>query len=248
MKKGLFILSIALGFTVQAQNLQLFELTSGLPAAASYTFNVPVGSSTFVYEFAVKNSSGASLSTKVRKVTLAAATGQNLYFCNGSTCYPPTTNVSANAVSIGGGQEIPNGTGTYGIRTDFDNGSVASMAIVRYRIYDVSNTSDSASVTIYYNVTTAGINTFSNKIFVSDAVPNPASDVVGLTYNLNGAMANEASVKIFNAIGTLVKTIPVNATKSNMQVDVSDLQEGFYFYSIMADGRVSSTRKFIIER
>ncbi len=247
MYKYILIVFIALGCQISnAQGLQLFQLADSLPAASNYTFTIGAGDPTLVYEFIVKNTSGAAISNKVKKTVLGSQMGQDIYFCYQSVCYTPAT-LASQTVSLGAGQQFPNGGGAYGLRTEFDNNSVVGAASVLYRIYDVNNTTDEVLVTINYNVIATGIESFTNNVSVSNAYPNPVADILKISYNLNATAIN-ASVKIYNALGSLVKSIPVNSTKSISQIDVTDLEEGFYFYNLVANGKSSATRKFVVSR
>ena len=234
-------------FLVRSQSLQLVQLSDSLPIANGYTFNIAANDPQVVFEVIVKNVSANSLSTKVRRTILSATAGQDMYFCFGSTCYTPSTAVSNNAVTIAGGQQLPNGVGTYGIRTEFDNNGVVGSSTVKYTAFDVANTSDTAVLYITYNVTAVGVETFNSSASVSNAFPNPATEQIKISHNISGSFTNSA-IKIYNALGTIVKTVPVTSARSTSQIDVSDLQEGFYFYTLVSNGKNSATKKFVVSR
>ena len=248
MKKHLYIALLALStLIVKGQSLQFFQLADSLPSATSYTFNLAANDPQLVYETIVKNVTGNSINVKVRKTIISTVGGHDAYFCFGTTCYVPTTVVSNNAVTIAGGQQLPSGTGTYGIRTEFDNNGVVGSTVVKYTAFDIANTSDTAVIYITYNVNAVGIQTYNNAIAVSNVYPNPAVNQIELSYDLKGA-TNNASVKIYNALGSVVKTISLNESKSSKQIDVSDLEEGFYFYNLISEGKKSATKKFVVSR
>jgi hypothetical protein len=245
MKKILLLITVlSMQFALKAQSLQLLQLSDSLPAALSYTYNLTANDPQLVVEFIVKNVSASNVVTKVRKTLLATASGQNCYFCYGGTCYTPATIVSG-TFSIGAGQQLPAGL-NYGLRTEFDNNGVVGTSTVRYMIANNANANDTACVYITYNVAPMGIESFSNNLSLSNSYPNPASDVVKINYNINGAVSN-AYVKVYNALGSLVKSIPVNASKSTVQFDVTDLEEGFYLYTLSSNGKNSTTRKLIVK-
>ncbi|MCP4521364.1 MAG: T9SS type A sorting domain-containing protein [Cytophagales bacterium] len=73
--------------------------------------------------------------------------------------------------------------------------------------------------------------------------PNPASDVVNVTYNVP---ADETvSVVLSSAVGQEVAS--VEGSTSGASVDVSNLDAGLYFASIVVDGVVVATQKVIVE-
>ena len=247
MKKTLLIVALAFaGFTQAQTSYLLTDPNTMQKAAYSYVFWVGATDPTVTLEFPVTNTSGSSHSTRVHKNVLANPVGQDIYFCFGSNCYTPTTFYTPGAPVMTAGQTFPTGGGTYGLRTDFDANGVLGQSIVRYTVYDSLNQGDSVNVTIVYNVTPNGIKNNTNNIFVSNAVPNPASNSVNFNYDLNGN--TNATVKIYNSLGNLVKTITLAPNSKNTQADISALEEGFYFYSIISDGKAISTRRLVIAR
>lgn len=78
-----------------------------------------------------------------------------------------------------------------------------------------------------------GIN--ENESFTSVAVyPNPASDIV----RIKGTKADE--IHVFNAAGQLVKSV-----QNSNEVDLSDLNRGIYFISIVTKNKECLTRKIM---
>lgn len=62
----------------------------------------------------------------------------------------------------------------------------------------------------------------------SVAYPNPARNIITLSYNLPSG--NTSEIRIFNTAGQLVKTIPVGPHFNEVQVDVSSFPHGTYIY------------------
>ncbi len=257
MKKPLlFLAAIAfVGFLKAQSSFQVTELVGGNAAQSHYVFNTDttnINSPTELLEFKIKNISGSNKLTKIRKaITYLAtntitATNHDIYFCYNQTCYTPYTNYSV--ANIAAGAALPNGGGTYGLRTEYDHVKVIGTSVVRYTIYDSTNTADSVNITITYNV--SGVNSIknmANSIFLSNASPNPATNAVNFTYDFSN-LGSDASIKIYNLLGNLVKTVILNPSLKSTQIDVSILEEGFYFYTLIANGRNSATRKFVVSR
>jgi hypothetical protein len=55
-------------------------------------------------------------------------------------------------------------------------------------------------------------------------------------------------MKVYNALGSLVKSVPVKSAESSVQLDISGFDEGVYFYTLHADGKNSATKKFVVSR
>ena len=246
MKRLLLLSALSLAGLLNAQTSFLVtDPNTGSPANTQYYFWVGANDPTVTLEFPVKNTSSNTIKSRVNKNVITTVSGQDIYFCYGSNCYTPFV-FNSNPVNLTPGQQLPNGTGTYGVRTDFDANGVVGLSIVRYTLYDSLNHADSISVTITYNVTPNSIKNASVAALNLNASPNPASNSVNFNYDLNSA--TNASVRIYNSLGNLVKTVSLSGNSKNTQVDVSALEEGFYFYSVISDGKAVLTRRLVIAR
>jgi hypothetical protein len=249
MKKVLLLAAVLFTALLNAQSFQVTELSGGAAAQSHYVFNTDlsnVNSPSELIEFKIKNVSGSSKLAKIRKNIISNASGQDVYFCYNQTCFTPYTYTAV--ATIAAGAALPNGSGTsYGLRAEFDHNNVVGTSIVRYTIYDSLNVTDSMNITITYNVSNVNGIKSNNSVTVSQASPNPASSLVNFSYEFANPAA-DAQVKIYNSLGTLVKTVVLNPADKKAQADVSSLEEGYYFYSIVSDGKVMSTRKLIIAR
>lgn len=257
MKKSLLIASgVVLSFFAKGQSaFAVYENTSPFPVAQShYVFNTDTTSNhnspAEMIEFRIKNTSSSTKLIKIRKNILVNATGQSMYFCFNQSCYTSATYYSI--ASMNAGATLPNGSNSYGLRTEFDFYnypiSYIGTSIVRYTIYDSTNVTDSTNITITYNVTANNaIKNITEPVYESNAWPNPASNQVNFNYDLAGTTTN-ASIKLYNSLGTLVKTITLNPALKSVQTDVSGLDNGFYFYSIIANDKIIGTKRVVIAR
>lgn len=248
MKKLLLLAGIAFAGLAQAQSSFLVtDPHTGMAASSHYYLWVGASDPTVTIEFGVTNTSANTVKSKVHQTVITNTVGQDLYFCYGINCYSPGTFYSGQ-VNLAAGQSLPYTQGPntyYGIRTDFDANGVLGISTVQYTVYDSLNHNDSVNITITYNVTANSIRNNSN-VFVSNASPNPASNNINFSYELNGA--TQSMVKFYNSVGVLVRTVNLMAGTKSTQVDVSSLEEGFYFYTVLADGKVVNTRRLVIAR
>jgi len=95
-----------------------------------------------------------------------------------------------------------------------------------------------------------GVENHSNPISnLLGAYPNPASgQSVQIDINLN-RRSNDASISLYNLAGQLVYNEKLSAMALGMnqiKVDVSQLQSGIYFYSLVVDG-YKETRKLVVQ-
>jgi|GEM_PF-851654 len=255
MKKHLFTLSILCIslFKSNAQSVQLLDTTgtylggSMNIAQPSYTFTVANGDAAN-FMFNVKNTTSSSINVFVKKYVISNAGGNLTTFCIGSLCYGSTTTQSGN-VTIAANSTIPpaHATSTFGLSTDFDAFVSSGTAQVIYTLFN-AGTSDSISVVLNYNLTAAaGIESVATNYNVSNISPNPASSNVSLNYDLKNT-PQPASVKIYNMLGTLVRTVSLETYSSNTKIDITSLEEGMYFYSVVIGGKAVKTSRLVVSR
>lgn len=81
----------------------------------------------------------------------------------------------------------------------------------------------------------------------SNAYPNPANSVVSIDYSLPMG-AQSAAIAIYNMMGQEVIRQDVNTGDSKLNVNVSDLTDGVYFYSLIVNNQTVKTNKLVISK
>ena len=81
-----------------------------------------------------------------------------------------------------------------------------------------------------------------------DAYPNPTRGEISFT--LTKASGEDYKIRVSNAIGRVVKTIDLNKAVSDtrVQVDLTEMPAGFYFYSLIVNDKMIETKRFILQR
>lgn len=116
---------------------------------------------------------------------------------------------------------------------------------ITYRVTDPSgNTSDEFTRLVYYTywpncVTNTSVDTKTVEEAVS-VYPNPSNGVV--TLDLQGKLAQKASVEVYNALGQLVMTKSFEEGTGKFEVDLTGNASGVYTIKLVADGQVVTKR------
>jgi len=233
--KKLYILGFLLmPFMMKAQSLQI------LNAQANQNSD---GSTTVESHADVKNSSASEKIVRVERIATNLTSGHITYFC-WDECFPPSGIISGNDTLAAGATTnifisylIPN--------------SINGMSTVTYKYYDVNNPTDSTIQQFSYNVstTTSVEKTVLAKSIseVSAAYPNPASQYTRIDYDLSTS-AREASIKFYNILGSEIRKIDLQNRQGTVNIDVDNMSEGMYLYSLVVNGKTVSTRKFIVKK
>ncbi len=80
---------------------------------------------------------------------------------------------------------------------------------------------------------------------ISDAVPNPSSNKVKITFTLP-TDAQQGEIDIYNSDGKKLKSYTVDHTFGYITVDDADFPPGIYFYNLTANGVLSQTKKMLV--
>ena len=77
--------------------------------------------------------------------------------------------------------------------------------------------------------------------------PNPARGQV--TVKLEQKAGSDYKLRLSNIIGQEIRTIALKPelTAAGLPLDLSELRSGVYFYSLLVDGRVASTKRLVLQ-
>lgn len=243
MKKLLFIfLSVFLTATfVNAQDLTLSW--NGKPIGDTLVVFGDANAAEIVSHAVVTNNTSKEMNVKVSRDQIYLVEGALSQFCWG-LCYDPLTDVSPQYYLLQAGESSPEAqfSGHYLPQTKIGN------TIVQYNFFNMDNIGQSVSMIVKYMGTPAGIaeEAMANGT-VSDLYPNPATNFVTLDYQLTNKV-NSAEVKIYNLMGSELKSTSLENNGSKLRLDISELKNGIYFYSILVNNDVYQTKKLVVQR
>ena len=122
---------------------------------------------------------------------------------------------------------------------------VGTVAKMTYIFFDERNPEEKYTFFVNFKYQPESIADFNSVDVFSNAYPNPASSVVSFDYNMPFNV-NSASVAIFNMMGQEVVRQNLNLGGSRVDLNVSDLNEGVYFYSLIVNNETVKTNKFVV--
>ena len=250
MKKLLPIfIAIFIANSIKAQ-LRIIDPSSSTDVLSSYTVQITPGSPTHSFDFEIHNSYPVSKTVKIKRYLLQYTSGHDIYYCFGANCFNANTNtvfIPTQNVTLASGAMLPNGAGTYGLKTDFDDNNVIGNSIVRYTLYDINNPIDSVSFTINYDVSAVGIKLHETiKFAMNQCIPNPAKEFTIIPYEIKNYDGN-AKLILNDILGNKVREIKLEEASGNLKIDLTGLNEGIYFYTLQIKQKNMISRKLIIE-
>lgn len=164
------------------------------------------------------------------------------YFCWGA-CFAPGVYTYTNTVTAGG-EGIFNGHCMF-VDKDWNTLPVGTTIPMVYHFYDERKPEEKYTFNVNFTYNPEQAVEEINTIF-SNAYPNPANNTVSFDYEMQNA--NSAAVAIYNMMGQEVVRQDLNLGGSRVDINVSDLNEGVYFYSLIVNNQTVKTNKFVVSR
>lgn len=243
MKKILLSIAVIL-VTVFYANSQSFSLSWDDVALGDTVIIMPIHDTLneMVFEAIVHNASDSEVDVIVVRERISLLEGSSDYFCWGA-CYPDFIDTSGMTMAVAPGGHSAEGdfSGHYA-----RNGFVG-ISIVKYTFYDINNPADRVTIVTKFDNSPNDIaENILNNIMVSEIYPNPAVNFVNMDYDLPREIET-ASVKIVNILGSVVKEQQINTGNGKLRLDISDINDGIYFYSICINNEAYITKKLIVK-
>jgi hypothetical protein len=243
MKNYLIIILLACSTFVSAQSLKL------LYQGESITDTIPIVSNlSGYYYFDMVNVSTNDISLKWESET-SLVSGSDLTFCGLKGCTMLTNGTDEGpqmADTLFAGDTMKGGQPEFYIGYN-PNGAIGT-SYLKLTFSDITNPFDNATVIFKFVSGTVGIcDPDRQTVQTFETYPNPASSAVFVKYGLNKEYSNVEFV-LHSLTGSVIKTIPANASENTVRIDVEDLAQGIYFCSLKVDGIISSSKKIAVTK
>ena len=101
-------------------------------------------------------------------------------------------------------------------------------------------------IVVTQRVATATLNANAAGIALS-VYPNPSRGQI--TVKLDQKAGQSYQLRLSNIIGQEIRTVALRPelTPTGLPLDLSDLHAGMYFYSLLVDGKVMSTKRLVLQ-
>jgi hypothetical protein len=253
MKKlfTLFSLGLILSWTTQevtAQNLMLFQDHLANPIANGTEITYTGSQADFELQSDVECALNGSVSkdVNVRRYELNVLDSTLNYFCWG-LCY---LEQYAGTIPLWVSQDPLFAMTPGAFTTDFHayfqpNNRVGSMKF-RYVWYDLNNAADTSWLDIEFVTDPVGVDELANPVVEFELFPNP---VVGNVLNVNVEMATlgeSTAIVLHNVLGEEVLRESLNSANSVAALNISGIENGVYFCSIIQGGNLIASERLVV--
>ena len=166
------------------------------------------------------------------------------YLCWGSR-YMPGTFEATHPVAAGS-EGVFNGHVMF-VDADWNTLPIGTEVKMVYTFFDERNPEQTYTFNVNFKYQPESIIDYNSADIFSNAYPNPANNTVSFDYNMPYDV-NSASVAIYNMMGQEVVRQDLNLGGSRADINVSDLNEGVYFYSLIVNNQTVKTNKLVVSR
>lgn len=190
----------------------------------------------------IKNLTGSSVNLKVKRIEQNVVANTVNYFC-WDVCYGPATDISVNALTAAPGDTILD------FYADYEPQGNAGTSHIQYCFFNQADQSDSICVNAYFYASPTGVETlmYADVNSVSSAYPNPAAGITKINYTLRNDV-HAAKIEMHNMLGAKVKSIELTEKFAAIELQLSGLEAGVYFYSLVVDDKTIATKKLVVTK
>ncbi|MBN1338117.1 MAG: T9SS type A sorting domain-containing protein [Bacteroidales bacterium] len=225
--------------TAAPRSLSLSDVDGNIPANGTVVVGGPPDEELKAKVF-VTNNSLDTVNIIVRRIVNYAVPGSVNQFCWG-LCYPPGVNQSTVVVPID-----PGAVNNTDFEGDYNPGGNSGVSRITYVFINADDSTDFTALTINFDIEVTGVSeSILSSLALSDAYPNPADDYVNFNYSIKPDY--KITLAIFNLLGSKVMEKDLDVYKSKVSFYTGGLDEGIYFYSVMAGNDILKTQKLIVK-
>ncbi len=194
-----------------------------------------------VFHAVVTNNTGSDMTVLCAREQIDMLPGTSSQFCWGENCYPPFVDTSATALVIPGGGT----TADDAFSGHYAPATVHGTSAVKYKFYNQDDPSEFVETIAYYVYGFVDVEENLAKLSFSDFYPNPASDQIRMDYSIGNNVL--ATLRVVNLLGAVVKEVNLSGTNT-LNMDVSDLQQGVYYCSVISGAQVHTTKRIVVQK
>ncbi len=245
MRKIISFISFFLLVITQTLFSQSFSLSNhtGVPIISGTTINITGDTGTIICQkIKITNNTLFNKNVKVKKIIIDTLPNTENDFCFGGECHIPSIYITPNNTIIAAGKTDSSFEGNYRPH------KVAGTSTILYVFFDSDNVTDSVFVNIAYTaiIPSEIKDDVSNKIEFPAVFPNPVTNYANFSWTIP-PNTKTARIVIRDLVGAIVKETIIDSQSGKISVDVKNLQNGLYFYSLLINETPYITRKMIIK-
>lgn len=169
---------------------------------------------------------------------------QDIKICLGNTCYDPKKDLAKVKIKLNPGEVYTD------LYLEFNLGITEAKGTFDLHFANTENIRDVFIIESVYHVENPNSddNEINNKdIKLGSIFPNPSNRIAQLDYEIKNPSIN-ARIVVNSFIGNPVFDLNLNPNQSSIVINVTDLNPGIYFYTLIVDNKNIVTKKLVVKR
>jgi hypothetical protein len=199
------------------------------------TFYGSVSGSDFYAMIDLYNDSTASFPISWEVTSANLETNWDYSVCDPGTCYPIGT--------VSSSFNLPTTANNRVMNVHYYPNGTPGQSTVTVKLTEDAYPNDPIYLTWTGIVSTASVES-KTQIISFTAFPNPAKDVIKITYNFSNT-DEQTEIILYNALGEQVSVKTLTSNSGTVKFD-DNLPNGMYFYSINSGGEILATKKIVL--
>ncbi|MFC3417105.1 T9SS type A sorting domain-containing protein [Algoriphagus hitonicola] len=228
-------LMLSLPFMVEAQDIRVLS--------ENLEFVGDIGSSQRK-SILIQNESDRAKTFYLKNIRGSIGSSQNMKICVGEQCFDVKRDLAKVKLTMEPGEIITD------VYVEFSLGIAETRGSFDLFFVNVDNIRDAFLVEAQYDVTNPErkVDEFDYEaLSLSDVYPNPSNRVAHFDYLIKNRSA-VAKISINSFIGNPVAEYELDPERTTLQVNVSDLNPGVYFYTLFVDNKNIVTKKLVVKK
>ncbi len=172
------------------------------------------------------------------------ASTQQVKICLGNTCYDPKKDLAKVKIKLNPGEVYTD------LYLEFDLGITGAKGNFDLHFANTENLRDVFVIESVYHVESPDSDDKEvnlRDIYLGSVYPNPSSRVAQLDYKIKNPRIT-ARIVVNSFIGNPVYDLLLDPKQNSLSINVTDLNPGIYFYTLIVDNKNIVTKKLVVKR
>ena len=167
---------------------------------------------------------------------------QNIKLCLGEQCYDPRKDLGKVKLNLKPGELVTD------LYIEFELGITETRGTFDLHFSNPDNARDVFIIEAVYNVSNPDGGEVNHRdISIGSVYPNPSNRTAHLDYKLKNPNAR-ARIVVNSFIGNPVFDFNLDPNQETLAINVSELNPGIYFYTLIVDNKNIVTKKLVVKR
>ncbi len=191
---------------------------------------------------AFHNNSATAKDVLVKKYVIDTLPGTINTFCWSGQCFASNQYIAPTSMTISAGGS------TEEFSAHYQPNSLEGITKMMYVFFDENNPNDSVAINIKFHAYPE-YNTIEKeklKSIAFESYPNPVSQNLTVNYKVNNSFS-QGYILITDITGSIRERKPIALASDKIMINVEDLANGIYFYSLQVNGIIIATKKLIVQ-